>query len=97
MTDLSGQRSYVTFHFKLGKKGTETHQMLKQAFGSEVMCQAETYKWFNHFKSHKTSDEDKHSECLSISSPTLMLPKFMKIVVVVHDSICQAVIWNLPT
>jgi hypothetical protein len=33
MADLREQRVCVEFYFKLGKTATETHQMLKQAFG----------------------------------------------------------------
>jgi hypothetical protein len=37
MADLEEQRIYVKFCLKLGKTASETHEMLKTAFGGNVM------------------------------------------------------------
>jgi hypothetical protein len=50
MADLKEQRVYIKFGFKLGKTATETHQMLKQAFGDNSLSQIQIYDWYEGFK-----------------------------------------------
>jgi hypothetical protein len=41
---------------------TETHKMLKEAFGDNDLGLTQTYKWFKHFKNGQMSvDDDEHS------------------------------------
>jgi hypothetical protein len=50
MADLRQQRVYMKFCFKLGKTAAETRQMLKQAFGDNILGQMQTYDWYKRFK-----------------------------------------------
>jgi len=38
---------------------SETHRMLKDAFGDNVLGQTQTYKWFKHFKNAWISIDDE--------------------------------------
>jgi hypothetical protein len=40
----------VKFCCKLGRKFTETFQLLNQAYGEDCMSQMQCYEWFKHFK-----------------------------------------------
>jgi hypothetical protein len=50
MADLKEQCICVKFCFKLGKTASETHEMLKIAFGDSAMGRTETFEWFSGFK-----------------------------------------------
>jgi len=52
------KRFCIKFCFKLNKTATETHQMLKEAFGEQALSQARTFEWFKHFKDGQESVED---------------------------------------
>ena len=60
MTHVKEQWFCTKFCFKLGKTASETHRMLKEAFGDNTLGQTQTYKWFKHFKNGWMSvyDED---------------------------------------
>jgi hypothetical protein len=55
---LKEQRIYVKFCFKLGKTASETHEMLRTAFGNDAMGRTQTFEWFSRFKRGDTSVED---------------------------------------
>jgi len=62
MADVKEQRVCIKFCFKLNKTATETHRMLKEAFGEQALSQARTFQWFKRFKDGWESVEDrKHS------------------------------------
>jgi len=61
MSDVKEQWIGINFCFKLSKTAVETHKMLKNAFGDNVLSQTQTYKWFKHFKNGWMSVTDE--EC----------------------------------
>jgi hypothetical protein len=42
MADLKEQRICIKFCFKLGKTASETHRVLKEAFGDNALGQTQT-------------------------------------------------------
>jgi hypothetical protein len=58
IADLKEQGICVKFCFKLGKTASETHEMLKTAFGGNAMGRTQTFEWFSRFKRGETSVED---------------------------------------
>jgi hypothetical protein len=58
MADFKEQRICVKFCFKLRKTASETHGMLKTAFGDNAMGRTQTFEWFSRFKRGETSVED---------------------------------------
>jgi hypothetical protein len=50
MTNVKEQWISIKFCFKLDKTASETHKMLKEAFGDNAPGQTQTYEWFQHFK-----------------------------------------------
>jgi len=48
MTDVKEER--ICFCFRLGKMPSETHRMLKEAFGDNAVGQTQTYEWFKRCK-----------------------------------------------
>jgi hypothetical protein len=49
MADLK-ERICVKFCFKLGKTASETHEMLKTAYGVIAMGRTQTFEWFSQLK-----------------------------------------------
>jgi hypothetical protein len=47
MADLKEQRICVKFCFALGRTASETHEMLKTAFGDNAMGTTQTFEWFS--------------------------------------------------
>jgi hypothetical protein len=58
MADLKEQCICVKFCFRLGKTASETHEMLKTAFGDNAKGRTQTFDWFSRFKRVETSVED---------------------------------------
>ena len=55
-------RANIKFCFKLNKSATETHQMLRQAYGDTSVIHKTVCKWFERFKEGKESlDDDARS------------------------------------
>jgi hypothetical protein len=50
MADLKLQRICAKFCFELGKTASETHEMLKTAFGDSAMRRTQAFEWFSRFK-----------------------------------------------
>ncbi|GFT92555.1 protein GVQW3 [Trichonephila clavipes] len=55
MCENTNQRIGIKFCFKLGKTGTETYEMMKTAFGDEVMSRARVFEWLRRFKEGRQS------------------------------------------
>jgi hypothetical protein len=47
MVDLKEQSICVKFCFRLGKTASETHEMLKTAFGDSAMGRTQSLEWFS--------------------------------------------------
>jgi len=58
MKDLEEQRVCVKFCFKWGKTFTETFHMLQEAYGEDCLSRTLSHKWYQGFKSGRTSIED---------------------------------------
>jgi len=50
MTVVKEQRTGIKLCFTLGKMASETHRMLKEAFGDNAPGKTQTYEWFKHFE-----------------------------------------------
>ena len=46
MAEVDEQRVCIKFCVRLGKTGSETFEMLKQAFGDSCMSRSRTFEWF---------------------------------------------------
>ena len=55
MAEVDEQRVCIKFCVKLGKTGSETFEMLKQAFGDSCMSRSRTFERFGCFKNGRTS------------------------------------------
>jgi len=55
MAEVDEQRVCIKFCVRLGKTGSETFEMLKQAFGDLCMSCSRTFEWFGRFKNGRTS------------------------------------------
>ena len=55
MAEVDEQRVCIKFGVRLGKTGSETFEMLKQAFGDSCMRRSRTFEWFGRFKNGRTS------------------------------------------
>ena len=54
MAEVDEQRVCIKFCVRLGKTGSETFEMLKQAFGDSSMSRSRTFEWFGRFKNGRT-------------------------------------------
>ena len=59
MADVKEQRICIKLYFRLNKTATETHRMLKEAFGERALSQTRTFEWFTRFKDGGESVEDR--------------------------------------
>jgi hypothetical protein len=57
MADLKERSICVKFCFKFEKTASETHEMIKTAFGDNAMGRTQTFEWFSRFKRRETSVE----------------------------------------
>jgi len=55
MAEVDKQRVCIKFCVRLGKTGSESFEMLKQAFGDSCMSRSRTFEWFGRFKNGRTS------------------------------------------
>jgi len=62
MTYVKKQRICIKFCFKLGKTASETHRMLKEAFGDNAVDQTQTYEWFMRQSMMKSVLDDLRPE-----------------------------------
>ncbi|XP_054708838.1 protein GVQW3-like [Uloborus diversus] len=52
------QRANIKFCFKLGKSATETFELMKTVYGSEVLSRNNVFKWYARFRDGRDSLED---------------------------------------
>jgi len=60
MADVDEQRVCIKFCVSLGTTGSETFEILKQAFGDSCMSRSRTFEWFGRFKNGRTSTANDH-------------------------------------
>ena len=53
--EVNEQRVCIKCCVRLGKTGSETFEMLKQAFGDSCMARCRTFEWFGRLKNGRTS------------------------------------------
>ena len=71
MAEVDEQRVCIKFCVRLGKTGSETFEMLKQAFGDSCMSHSRT-EWFGHFKNGRTStaNDDRSGRPSTATTPS---------------------------
>jgi len=55
MAEVDEQMVCIKFCVRLGKTGSETFEILNQAFGDSCMSRSRTFEWFGRFKNGRTS------------------------------------------
>jgi len=55
MAEVDEQRVCIKFCVRSGKTGSETFEVLKQAFGDSCMSHSRNFEWFGRFKNGRTS------------------------------------------
>ncbi|GFW84951.1 protein GVQW3 [Trichonephila clavipes] len=89
MCEKTDQRICIKFCFKLGKRGTETYEMMKTAFGEEAMSRARVFEWRRRFKEGRQSvNSDPRSGRPSSSHNE---DKIAQVKAVVHSDRCLTV------
>ena len=58
MNCLLEQRYAMKFCFKLGKTGSETHEMIKSAYGDDAMGRPGVFEWHKLFLERREQVED---------------------------------------
>ena len=51
------QRISIKFCVKLNKSASETHHLLKEAYGDEVMSRARVFNWHKRFKEGRATSQ----------------------------------------
>jgi len=72
MAEVDEQRVCIKFCVRLGKTGSETFEMLKQAFGDSCMSRSRTFEWFGRFKNGTTStaNDDRSGRPSTATTPS---------------------------
>jgi len=72
MAEVDEQRACIKFCVRLGKMGSETFEMLKQAFGDSCMSHSRTFEWFGHFKNGRTltANDDRSGGPSTATTPS---------------------------
>ena len=70
MADFRELHICIKFCFNLGKTDAECYEMLKTAFGEQVMGRSQTFQWFSRFKAGRTSTDDNKCVGRPVSSST---------------------------
>ena len=72
MAEVDEQRVCIKFCVRLGKTGSETFEMLKQAFGDSCMSRSRTFGWFGRFKNGGTStaNDDRSGQPSMATTPS---------------------------
>ena len=62
----------IKFCVRLGKTGSETFEMLKQAFRDSCMSRSRTFEWFGRFKNGRTStaNDDRSGRPSTATTPS---------------------------
>jgi len=62
MDQRKEQRVCITFCSNLGKRATETLEMIQQGFGDQSLSRTQVFQWHVRFKTGRTSvDDDEHT------------------------------------
>ena len=72
MAEVDEQGVCIKFCVRLGKTGSETFEMLKQAFGDSCMSHSRTFEWFGRFKNGRTStaNDDRSGRLSTATTPS---------------------------
>ena len=70
MAEVDEQRACIKFCVRLSKTGSETFEMLKQAFGDSCMSRSRTFEWFGRFKNGRTLTANDDRPCRSSTAIT---------------------------
>jgi len=72
MAEADEQRVCIKFCVRLGKTGSETFEMLKQAFGDLCMSRSRTFEWFGRFKNGRTetANDDRSGRPSTATTPS---------------------------
>ena len=72
VAEVDEQRVCIKFCVRLGKTGSETFEMLKQAFGDSCMTRSQTFEWFGRFKngSSSTANDDRSGQPSMATTPS---------------------------
>jgi len=72
MAEVDGQRVCIKFCVRLGKTGSKTSEMFKQAFGDSCMSCSQTFEWFGRFKNGRTStaNDDRSGRPCTATTPS---------------------------
>ena len=54
-----GQRTNITFCFKLGKTSAETVELMRQVYGDKCLSRAQIFRWNARLKSGVETIEDE--------------------------------------
>ena len=70
--EIDEQRVCIKFCVRLGKTGSETSEMLKQAFGDSCTSRSQTSEWFGHFKNGRisTANDDRAGQPSMATTPS---------------------------
>ena len=72
MAEVDEQRVCIKFCVRLGKTGSETFEMLKQAFGDSCMSRSRTFEWFGRFKNGRisTANDERSGRPSTATTPS---------------------------
>jgi len=72
MAEVDEQRVCIKFCVRLYKTGSETFEMLKQAFGDSCMSRSRTFEWFGRFKNGRnwTANHDRSGRPSTATIPS---------------------------
>ena len=72
MAEVDEQKLCIKFCVRVGKTGSETFEMLKQAFGDSCMSRSRTFEWFGRFKNGRTStaNDDRSGRPSTATTPS---------------------------
>ena len=72
--DTLEERYAIKFCFKLGKKDTETYEMLQTAFRPSCMNRASVFEWHKRFKEGRESlrDDERCGRSKEVRTPELI-------------------------
>ena len=77
------QRANIKFCFKLGKKFSETYELLKKVYGDDCMSRTQVYTWFTRFKNgHDDLNDDSRPEWPESSNRAELVEKVREIITI---------------
>jgi len=72
MAEVDEQRLCIKFCVIFGKTGSETFEMVKQAFGDSCMSRGQNFEWFGRFKNGRisTANDDRSGRPSTATTPS---------------------------